>query len=169
MFELPPTLASSPSRARSDEARAAARDMAKAELAKRLQQIDMTAHELNAYATYLNRVQREAQQLRLVLEASEARQKQREWLTNQQMGELDDAKLVDGATGERLIYKRRGEATPMHGAPQSLPKRLCFLVDISGSMYRFNGSDKRLDRMLETATMIMEVCARTVNGLLVFV
>jgi hypothetical protein len=131
--------------------------MAKAELAKRLQQIDMTPHELSAYATYLNKVQREAQQLRLVLEASEAKQQQREWLTNQQMGELDDAKLVDGATGERLIYKRRGEATPLHGAPQSLPKRLCFLVDISGSMYRFNGSDKRLDRMLETATMIMEV------------
>ena len=29
-------------------------------------------------------------------------------------------------------------------------------MDVSGSMYRFNGQDKRLDRLLESVCMIME-------------
>ena len=29
-------------------------------------------------------------------------------------------------------------------------------MDVSGSMYRFNGEDGRLDRMLEAATLVME-------------
>lgn len=40
---------------------------------------------------------------------------------------------------ERLVYKKRGESPPMMGTPALLPKRMMFLVDISGSMYRFNG------------------------------
>lgn len=28
------------------------------------------------------------------------------------MGELDDAKIIDGLTGEKAIYKRRGELEP---------------------------------------------------------
>jgi hypothetical protein len=31
-----------------------------------------------------------------------------------------------------------------------------FVMDCSGSMYRFNGQDKRLDRLLEATCMIME-------------
>lgn len=42
------------------------------------------------------------------------------------------------------------------GAPQRLPKRLRFVVDVSGSMYRFNGLDGRLDRMMEAACLVME-------------
>ena len=30
------------------------------------------------------------------------------------------------------------------------------VVDVSGSMYRFNGHDQRLERMLESALMVME-------------
>ena len=30
------------------------------------------------------------------------------------------------------------------------------VVDVSGSMYRFNGHDGRLDRMLESVLMVME-------------
>ena len=39
---------------------------------------------------------------------------------------------------------------------QEKPKSLCFLLDVSGSMYRFNGQDQRLDRLLQTALMLME-------------
>lgn len=42
------------------------------------------------------------------------------------------------------------------GSPQRLPKRLRFVVDVSGSMYRFNGLDGRLDRMMEAACLVME-------------
>ncbi len=42
----------------------------------------------------------------------QAKGKERQWLRNQALGELDDAKIIDGLTGERAIYKRRGELEP---------------------------------------------------------
>ena len=42
------------------------------------------------------------------------------------------------------------------GAQQELPKKLRLLVDVSGSMYRFNGYDGRLEREMETVIMAME-------------
>jgi hypothetical protein len=43
-----------------------------------------------------------------MFEGMEAKEKERQWLKNQQTGDLDDNRLVDGATGERNVYKRRG-------------------------------------------------------------
>lgn len=43
---------------------------------------------------------------------SQAKGKERQWLKNQALGELDDAKIIDGLTGEKAIYKRRGELEP---------------------------------------------------------
>lgn len=42
------------------------------------------------------------------------------------------------------------------GAPQQKPKRLRLLADVSGSMYRFNGVDGRLERSMEAVCMVME-------------
>lgn len=42
----------------------------------------------------------------------QAKGKERQWLKNQAMGDLDDAKIIDGLTGEKTIYKRRGELDP---------------------------------------------------------
>lgn len=42
------------------------------------------------------------------------------------------------------------------GSPQEHPKRIRVLVDVSGSMYRFNGHDSRLEREMEAALMVME-------------
>lgn len=42
------------------------------------------------------------------------------------------------------------------GSPQELPKRLRLLVDVSGSMYRFDGQDSRLTRQMEAVLMVME-------------
>jgi hypothetical protein len=92
----------------------------------------------------------------VVLEGAEAKEKERVWVKNRTFGELDDNKLVDGVTGERNIYKKRGEDDPMFGKVQKLPKRMCFLMDVSSSMSRFNGSDRRLDRMCATTIMLME-------------
>ena len=46
-----------------------------------------------------------------------------EWLGNQNHGELDDMKLVDGVTGETLIYRRRGEPDKQLGLHQQKPVR----------------------------------------------
>jgi len=85
----------------------------------------------------------------------QARAKERIWLKHTTFGELDDSKIVDGAAGERNVYKRRGSETSSPGTPQKQPKQLRFVFDVSGSMYRFNGQDGRLDRLLETAVMVM--------------
>jgi hypothetical protein len=45
---------------------------------------------------------------------------------------------------------------PEPGSEQKKPKRLTLLVDVSGSMYRFNGFDKRLHKTLETVLLVME-------------
>lgn len=42
------------------------------------------------------------------------------------------------------------------GSPQQKPKRLRVLTDVSGSMYRFNGVDGRLERSMEAVCMVME-------------
>jgi hypothetical protein len=67
---------------------------------------------------------------------------------------LDDNRLVDGATGERTIFKQRGEPNKLGGGHQRHPKRLLFVMDVSKSMGR--GSDRRLDRMAGTTLMLME-------------
>lgn len=41
-----------------------------------------------------------------------------------------------GLTGEKNIYRRRMDKEPEVGSPQLKPKRLKFVVDVSGSMYR---------------------------------
>ncbi|KAF4526552.1 hypothetical protein B566_EDAN009123 [Ephemera danica] len=61
-----------------------------------------------------------------------------------------------GLTGEKTIYRRRAERDPELGAPQQKPKRLKLVVDVSGSMYRFNSYDGRLDRVMEAAILMME-------------
>ena len=58
-------------------------------------------------------MQREVAQLRIMFEGMEAKEKERQWLKNQQTGDLDDNRLVDGATGERNVYKRRGMRTTL--------------------------------------------------------
>jgi hypothetical protein len=81
-------------------------------------------------------------------------------LRHQTHGDLDDSKLVDGLTGDRLVFKRRGVPdTPNQRTDNSGDahrKRLQFVVDVSGSMYRFNGQDRRLERMLEAVLLLME-------------
>jgi len=65
-------------------------------------------------------------------------------------------KLIEGLTGEKNIYKKRMEEEPEPGQPQQKPKRLRVVVDVSGSMYRFNGLDQRLERCMESACLVME-------------
>nr|XP_057938465.1 von Willebrand factor A domain-containing protein 8 isoform X2 [Doryrhamphus excisus] len=139
-----------------EEVRQAAREMAKKAFKERLKEIDMSEYDAATYERFSSAVRRQVQSLRIILDTLQAKAKERQWLKNQALGELDDAKIIDGLTGEKAIYKRRGELDPEPGTPQQKPKRLRVLADVSGSMYRFNGVDGRLERSMEAVCMVME-------------
>ncbi|CAJ1078932.1 von Willebrand factor A domain-containing protein 8 isoform X1 [Xyrichtys novacula] len=139
-----------------EEVRKAAREMGEKAFKERLKEIDMSEYDASTYERFSSAVRRQVQSLRIILDSLQAKGKERQWLKNQALGELDDAKIIDGLTGEKAIYKRRGELDPELGSPQQKPKRLRVLADVSGSMYRFNGVDGRLERSMEAVCMVME-------------
>lgn len=109
-----------------------------------------------AYDALVKGMEKEIQQLSVVLLNAEAKEKEREWLANQAQGDLDDRRLVDGMLGESHVYKRRGDPEARAGIRQKYPKRLRFVLDTSASMARFNNWDGRLDRLVATMVMVME-------------
>jgi len=136
--------------------RKAAREMNRKAYEERLREIRMSEYDAELYEQYASGVRKQVQTLRLIINGLQAKAQDRQWLKNQTSGELDDTKLIEGITGEKAIYKKRSDQEPEPGAPQEKPKRLRLLVDVSGSMYRFNGHDQRLERMMESALMVME-------------
>ncbi|KAM8976160.1 von Willebrand factor A domain-containing protein 8 [Pelodytes ibericus] len=139
-----------------EEVKRAAREMAEKAFKQRLKEIQMSEYDANTYERFSSSVRRQVQSLLVILDSLQAKGKERQWLRHQAIGELDDTKIIDGLAGEKAIYKRRGEQEPEIGSPQQKPKRLRLLVDVSGSMYRFNGVDGRLERSMEAACMVME-------------
>ncbi|KAI0089424.1 AAA domain-containing protein [Irpex rosettiformis] len=142
-----------------DEIKEKAREMARQELARRLEELNMSEADAKAYGVHLEAVQGHIVQLHDLLENLSAKEEERVWVKRQTDGELDDTRLTEGLTGEAAVYKRRGMAKPEMGRPQIKPKRIRFLFDISASMYRFQ-YDGRLARSLETAVMLMETFAQ---------
>ncbi|XP_062588748.1 von Willebrand factor A domain-containing protein 8-like [Saccostrea cucullata] len=139
-----------------DHVREAARDMARKAFKERLREINMSEYDADVYEGFSKNVRNQVSSLRVILDSLQAKGKERQWLKNQAYGDLDDSKLIEGITGEKSIYKRRGEKDPELGTPQEKPKRIRLLVDVSGSMYRFNGYDGRLNREMEATLMMME-------------
>ncbi|KAM6177939.1 von Willebrand factor A domain-containing protein 8 [Rhynchocyon petersi] len=139
-----------------EEVKRAAREMAQRAFKQRLKEIQMSEYDAASYERFSRAVHRQVHSLRIILDNLQAKGKERQWLRHQATGELDDAKIIDGLTGEKAIYKRRGEQEPQLGSPQQKPKRLSLVVDVSGSMYRFNGVDSRLERSMEAVCMVME-------------
>lgn len=139
-----------------EEVKQAAREMGQKAFKERLKEINMSEYDADIYEKFSGSVKSQVQSLRVVLESLQAKGKERQWLKNQSHGDLDDAKLIEGLTGEKSIYKRRGEKEPELGMPQEKPKRIRLVVDVSGSMYRFNGYDGRLEREMEATLMMME-------------
>jgi len=140
----------------SQEVKAAAKEMAKKALEKKLKEINISESDLQMYLSYVQAVSQQVSQLRVILAAVDAKAKERQWLKLKISGDLDDMRLVEGITGEKAIYKHRGDHDPVPGGLQEKPKRLLFAFDVSASMYRFNQADRRLERMLETVVMIIE-------------
>uniref|UniRef100_A0A670Y8E4 von Willebrand factor A domain-containing protein 8 n=1 Tax=Pseudonaja textilis TaxID=8673 RepID=A0A670Y8E4_PSETE len=139
-----------------EEVKKAAREMGMKAFKQRLKEIQMSEYDASTYERFSAAVRRQVQSLRIILDNLQAKGKERQWLRHQTVGELDDAKIIDSLTGEKSIYKRRGELDPQLGSPQQKCKRLSLVVDVSGSMYRFNGVDRRLERSMEAVCMVME-------------
>ncbi|TFY67028.1 hypothetical protein EVJ58_g1884 [Rhodofomes roseus] len=142
-----------------DHVKEKAREMARQELARRLEELDMKVSEAKGYGALLTAVESHIATLHDLLENLAAREEERVWVKRQTDGELDDSRLTEGLTGEATVYKRRGMAKPELGRPQIKPKRIRFVFDISASMYRFQ-YDGRLQRSMETAVMLMETFSR---------
>ena len=141
----------------SKEALEAARKMGQEELQKRLKEIEMRPQESEVYESYLQNVKTEIDQLRMIIESLKSKGKERIWMRNKSSGDLDDTKLVDALAGDKNVYKIRAESDTSHWKSSNKDKKyLHFIVDVSGSMYRFNGYDQRLERMIEIAVIIME-------------
>ncbi|PSN51375.1 von Willebrand factor A domain-containing protein 8, partial [Blattella germanica] len=121
----------------------AAREMAEKAFKQRLREIHMSEYDAQLYSQFSDAVSRQVQALRVILNSLQAKSKERQWMRHQTSGELDDTKLIE-------------EKEPEMGAPQTKPKRLKLVVDVSGSMYRFNGYDGRLDREMEAVVLVME-------------
>ncbi|KAJ3641595.1 hypothetical protein Zmor_028095 [Zophobas morio] len=134
----------------------AAREMNRKAFQEKLKEIGMSAYDATLYNQFYNAVSRQIQSLRIILGNLQAKNKERHWSRHQTAGELDDVKLIDGLLGEKTIFRRRAEQEPEIGAPQLKPKLFRVVVDVSGSMYRFNGYDGRLDKELEAAVLVME-------------
>lgn len=110
-----------------------ARTVASKTLSKSVNPSGKVQLEADTYQKLYTAVAKEISQLRVILEQAEAKEKERVWLKNQQFGELDDNKLIDGVTGEKNIYKKRGTEEPLFGRLQKKPKRIRFVMDVSGS------------------------------------
>ncbi|KAL0838604.1 hypothetical protein ABMA28_016694 [Loxostege sticticalis] len=134
----------------------AAREMNRKAFEERLKEIKMSEYDAKLYGQFLRAVQPQIGALRGVLAELQAKKKERQWSRHQTSGELDDAKIIEGLTGERSIYRRRTEQEPPPGAPPEKPKRLRLVLDVSGSMYRFNSYDGRLERSMEAVVLLTE-------------
>ncbi|CAG5045403.1 unnamed protein product [Parnassius apollo] len=134
----------------------AARAMNRKAFEERLKEIKMSEYDAKLYGQFLRAVQPQIAALRGVLAELQAKKKERQWSRHQTSGELDDSKIIEGITGERAIYRRRLDQEPPPGSPPDKPKRLRLVLDVSGSMYRFNSYDGRLERSMEAVVLITE-------------
>ena len=131
-----------------------ARERAMLAVGKEKLELELADLDIAKYDELFRTVEKEVTQLRVILQAVEAKEKERTWLRGKTIGELDDSKIVDFAIGEKNVFKHRGQREDPSVA-QALPKRLSFVVDVSGSMAVFNG-DGRLDRLCASMVMVME-------------
>ncbi|XP_045483883.1 von Willebrand factor A domain-containing protein 8 [Pieris rapae] len=139
-----------------DHVKDAARAMNRKAFAERLKEINMSEYDAKLYGQFLRAVQPQISALRGVLAELQAKKKERQWSRHQTSGELDDGKIIEGITGEKSIYRRRTEQDPPPGSPPEKPKRLRVVLDVSGSMYRFNSLDGRLERSMEAVVLLTE-------------
>ena len=58
--------------------------------------------------------------------------------------------------GDSSVFKKRGIPEKPLGLPPRMPRILKIVVDWSGSMYRFNSTEMRLQRSMDAVVMLLE-------------
>ncbi|KAL3796256.1 hypothetical protein HJC23_008576 [Cyclotella cryptica] len=141
----------------SKEAQERARKMAQDALQKKLDDLKMGKLDWSRYTNLREQVDEQISQLKSYLRDLQKRSEERVWLKNHTSGEIDENKIVDLLSGEKDVFKRRGMPSDANNdSLQTQPIVIRLVVDISASMYRFNGYDQRLERLLEATLMMME-------------
>jgi hypothetical protein len=100
-----------------DDVKKAAKEIREKAWKQLLEQMEMTPLAAEQYLKYKTAVETETRELRVTLDGLDAKSNERVWMKNQVVGDIDDNRLIDGITGERAIYKKRGEQPPELGAP----------------------------------------------------
>lgn len=142
----------------------AAKKMNRKAFEDKLKSIKMSIYDDSIYRQYLQPIQHQIKQMHSILDQMKFKSNERQWIKHQTHGEFDDNKLIESLTGEKNIYRHRtminnnndNQQLNSNNELKNKPKRLKLIVDVSGSMYRFNGYDLRLDRQLELIVMCME-------------
>ena len=140
-----------------------AREMARQELKRKLEELDMAAGEAKGYGDLLNAVQSHILSLYDLLERMSfqfskrikrvtsfssildlaAKEEERVWIKRQIDGELDDSRLTEGLTGEATVYKRRGMEKPELGRPQ-IKYGPCKLRRVDSVLTKYTCRPKRI-------------------------
>lgn len=120
-----------------EEVKRAAREVNRKAFEEKLKEIKMSKHDASVYAQFSQPIKKQVQQLKAILDALQTKSKERLWQKYQTSGELDDTRLIEGITGEKNIYKKRGDTNPWADQVHEKPNRLKLVVDVSGSMYRY--------------------------------
>lgn len=141
--------------------------MAREALARKLAEEGLSRHEAATYEAYRAELEAPINHLATVLNDLQANRKERNWLTRQQEGELDERRLTNALSGERAVFKRREEAPPEPGAAQTKPKRIRLVVDCSASMYSMS-YDGRLEREIKSTMMVMEAMAKVERSKIIY-
>jgi von Willebrand factor A domain-containing protein 8 len=143
-----------------EEAHRRSKKMAEESLRKKLDDLSMEEFDWEKYERMRQRVLLQIQQLRVHLKDVKKQKEERVWLKRQSTGELDEARLVDALAGEKDVFRRRGLLLSSPGDPRSIQggeaMSIKLVADVSASMYRFNGYDGRLNRLMEATFMLME-------------
>lgn len=125
-------------------------------LLQKMKELGMSGVDMDLFDRYQLSVRLQVNQFQSILRAMQSKSKERMWVRNRDYGELDESRIVDGITGDKNIFKRREQTSPLiQSFQQKLPKRVLFVMDISASMFRFNSQDQRLDRLVEALCMIV--------------
>lgn len=119
-----------------DHIKEKAQEMARQELQRRLEELNMSASEAKGHGQLIGATEVHMASLLDLLERQSilfpftsffflkfdidlaAKEEERVWVKRQIDGELDDSRLTEGLTGESTVYKRRGMEKPEIGRPQ---------------------------------------------------
>jgi len=124
--------------------------------------MQMTERDARQYEQLYAAVAGQVGTLRAALAGREARERERSWRRLQTQGELDELMLVDAVAGAANVYKRRLPDPEINAAAARLPKRLQFVLDISGSMYTYpKAAPKNLPPSTIRVAAAVESGART--------